>query len=226
MRFSFDSKFFRVSEQIVDMLFLSLCYVLCCLPVFTVIPATIALYYAAAKVIRRDAGKIFPEFFHALKDNFRQGFVLNLIYLFLGVVLYSIHQFAKAKGIGTPLGGFYYAFFLILVVVLACITYYMLPILSRFQVSLFGALRLSLYFGIQHLGTMIPLIITFAGAVAAVYVIPPLMMIVPGFYAFLMTKPIEATFRSYIRNEMPNPEAHYGMWYMDEPADAAKKEEN
>lgn len=225
MKISFDSKFFRVSEQIVDMLFVSILWVICCIPVLTVIPATIALYYAAAKVIRRETGHILPEFFRALWENMRQGIGLSFLYAFLAVVLYSISRFAKTYGIATPLGGFYYAFFLLLLLFLACITYYLLPILSRFSLSLMSGLRLSIYFGMKNLGTMIPLIITFAGAVAAVYVFPFLIVIVPGFYAFLMTKPIEKTFRSYIRDEMPNPEAHYGMWYMDEPADGAKTEE-
>ena len=224
MRISFDSKFFRVSEQIVDMMFLSILWLVCCIPVLTVVPATIALYYGAAKVIRRETGKIFPEFFRGFRENLRQGIPLNFLYMFLGVILYSISRFANVTGIGTPLGGFYYAFLLLFVVLLSCITYYWLPVLSRFQVSLFGGLRLSLYFGIKNLGTMIPLIITFAGAVAAVYVFPFLIIIVPGFYAYLMTKPIEATFRTYIREEMPNPEAHYGMWYMDEPAIREEKE--
>lgn len=223
MKISFDSKFFRVSEEIVDMLFLSILWVACCVPVITVGPATIALYYAAAKVIRRETGHIFPEFFRGFRENFRQGVVLSFVYGFLAVVLYAIAEFAKGYGIATPLGGFYYAFLLLMVLFLACITYYLLPTLSRFSLSLFSGLRLSIYFGMKNLGTMIPLVITFAGAVAVVYIFPFLIFFIPGFYAFLMTKPIESTFRTYIREEM-NPEEHYGMWYMDEPADPAKKE--
>ena len=225
MRVSFDSKFFEVSGRIVDMMILSLFWVLLCLPLITIVPASIAMYYAAAKVIRRETGKLIPEFFRGLKENFRQGFALNVIYILLAGFLYVISQFAQFNGLGTAIGNLYYVFLLVCILVLACVTYYLLPILSRFQINLMGALRLSLYFGSKNLGTMIPLVITFAGFCAAVYVFPMLLMIAPGFYAYLMTKPIEATFRRYIREEMPNPEAHYGMWYMDEPALPGEKGE-
>lgn len=214
MKFSLDSKFFTVCEKLVDMVVLSLFWVLCCMPVFTMIPASIALYYTAAKVIRRDTGNILPEFFRAFKTNFKQGFLLNLIYLLLAGVMAGIRYFCDRQGIASNLGGFYYAFYLVFLVVWVCVTFYLLPVLSRFTLTLGSALRLALYFASKNLKTMIPLIITLTGVCAVIYMFPFTILILPGFYAYLMTKSIESTFQNYILKELPHPEEHADQWYM------------
>lgn len=215
MKFSLDSKFFTVSGKIVDMMVLSLLWLVLCLPVLTVIPASIALYYTAAKVLRKGTGSVFPEFFHAFRENLKQGILLDLIYLAISGTLLGIRAFYQWKGVGTPLGSVYFVFLLVAVALLGGVTFYLLPVLSRFSVSLTGALRMAAYFTSRNLGTVIPMLITFAAFCAAVYLIPYFLIILPGFYAYLMTKSVEKTLREYIRESLPNPEEHAGMWYME-----------
>lgn len=216
MKISFFGKFYQITSNIADMIIISFLWIVLCIPVVTFIPATVALYYTAAKVIRKDVGKVLSEFFGAFRKNFGQGIVLSILYLLTGVLLGGIYVFCQWRGIGTALGSVYYVFLLVFVIVWTCVTYYLIPVISRFQVSLFGAFRLALYFGARNLGTMIPMIITLIGGVILIYVIPETVLIVPGFYAYLMAKPIEKSFRKYIREELPNPESHEGMWYMEE----------
>lgn len=214
---SFSSKFFDLCDKVAKMVVVSFWWVVTCLPVLTVVPSTIALYYTAAKVIRRDVGRVTPEFFGAFKTNLRQGIALDLIWLVIAFLLFGIREFYTWQGIsGDSLGGVYYVFSLVITVVWVCVSFYMLPVLSRFRVTLFDAFRLSLHFGAKNLITMIPLVITLAGMCAVVYMLPVLVFLVPGFYAYLMTKPVEKVFRKYILNELPDPEAHAGLWYMDE----------
>ena len=59
------------------------------------------------------------------------------------------------------------------------------------------------------------LLITFAGAVALVYLVPVSLVIVPGGYVYLMTKSVEKALRKYIRT-LPDAADHEGMWYMEE----------
>ena len=125
-------------------------------------------------------------------------------------------QFYDWKGVETNLGSVYFVFVLVFSIVLACVSYYLIPVITRFSVTLMNGLRLALYFGSKNLFTMIPLVLTFAGAAALVYVLPYAVIIVPGFYAWLWALPVEKSFRNYIRNEMPDPEAHEGMWYMED----------
>ena len=212
----FMSKTAALLTKIADMIIVSLYFILCCVPLLTLVPSCCALYQTASKVLRRDVGNLTQEFFKTLKMNLRQGIPLSLIYLLLFAMLFGMKQFYDWKGVQTNLGSVYFVFVLVFSLVLACVSYYLIPVITRFSVTLVNGLRLALYFGSKNLFTMIPLVITFAGAVALVYVIPYTLIIVPGFYAWLWALPVEKSFRDYIRNELPNPEAHDGMWYMED----------
>ncbi len=214
MKFSMSGKIAVFFTRIADMAILSLLWIVMCIPVLTVIPSSIALYYTAAKVLKRDCGNVFPEFFRSFRENLRQGCALDVIYLALGAVLIGIHAFSKGLGLGTEWGNAYYIFYLVCIVLLAAVSFYLLPVLSRFQVSLFGGFRLAVYFAFRNLGTLIPMLITLAGACAIIYIFPIAALVLPGFYAYLMTNSVEPALRNYIIREL-DPEEHAHMWYMD-----------
>ena len=215
MRFSYNGRFWSGMGKVWDMILLSFYWLLLCIPVITIIPSTIALYYTAAKVLRKGVSYVTPEFFRAFRQNLRQGLGVSVLYLLVVVFLFMIRGFVDWQTLENNWGKVYYVFYLVFIMVGAGVTYYMLPVLSRFQVSILGAFRLSLYFGSRNLLTMVPLLITFAGAIALVYTLPITILVVPAFYAWLMTKPVEKTLRNYILKELPNPEEHEGMWYME-----------
>lgn len=215
MSFSYNGRFWSGMGKVVDMILVSVYWVVLCLPIITIIPATIALYYTAAKVLRKGVSYVTPEFFRAFRQNLCQGLGVSVLYLLIILFLAAIRGFVDWQTLENNWGKVYYVFYLVFILMGAGITYYLLPVLSRFQVTVFGAFRLSLYFGSKNLLTMVPLLITLAGAVALVYTLPVTILVVPGFYAWLMTKPVEKTLRNYILNELPNPEEHEGMWYME-----------
>lgn len=224
MKFSMSGKIAALFTRIADMAILSLLWIVMCIPVLTIIPSSIALYYTAAKVLKRDCGGVFPEFFRSFRDNLRQGIALDLIYLALAAILLGIRDFWTGLGLGTDWGNAYYIFYLVCIALLAAISFYLLPVLSRFQVSLFSGFRLAVYFAFRNLGTLIPMLITLAGACAAIYILPVSALILPGFYAYLMTNSVEPALRDYIIREL-NPDEHAQMWYMD-GWEAAPQEEN
>lgn len=81
MIFALFSKFFRF-------LLITLLWIVCSIPLFTLGAATSALHYAAQKIIQEDDSKLIQKFFGAFKQNFRQGTALTLIYAVLMALLY------------------------------------------------------------------------------------------------------------------------------------------
>jgi uncharacterized membrane protein YesL len=77
--FNMDNKFFTVLSKACDILFLSVVWALLCIPVITIGPATTAMYYVIVKVIRRERGYLFREFFKAFKSNFKYGAISGVI---------------------------------------------------------------------------------------------------------------------------------------------------
>lgn len=212
----FNNGFMSALGKLADMFLISVLWLLCCLPVITIIPSTIAMYYVTVKVVRRDAGYVFQDFFRGFSQNWKQGVLLELIYFVIGVLLYLAYHFSQAAGLTSIIGKCYYAFCLMMILFIACVTAYLLPVISRFRLSLFSAFRLALSFSFGNLVTLIPLLLTLAAGVAAVYIFPPAILILPPAYCFLLSYSVEKVLIRYIRNNLEHPEEHIGMWYMEE----------
>jgi len=80
--------------KLFDTVALSIVYVLVCIPIVTIGPATSALYYSTVKSIRRDRSYPIKEFFKAFKRDFKQSFIVGLILVVVGLILYVDVKFA------------------------------------------------------------------------------------------------------------------------------------
>ena len=101
--FNYDNKFFRGVSKIIDCVWLSLLWFMCCIPVFTIGAATTALYYTINKSVKNDRGYASIEFFASFKENFKQSTIVWLIFLgmytLLGVDYFVMKAYAEAGAI-------------------------------------------------------------------------------------------------------------------------------
>ncbi|MBS6836961.1 MAG: YesL family protein [[Eubacterium] rectale] len=67
--FNIDNKFFRALNKLVDMVILSFCWIISCIPVFTIGAASTALYDTSRRVIHHDEGYVWRGYWHAFKVN-------------------------------------------------------------------------------------------------------------------------------------------------------------
>ena len=79
-----DGPVVRFLGRIAELMALNLCFLLCCLPVFTIGASVTALY---GSLFARDDQGAFRRFFRQFRENFRQGTVLGLILGAIGLVL-------------------------------------------------------------------------------------------------------------------------------------------
>ena len=93
--FSLDSPLIQFLNKVCDVLFLSIVFTLCCIPIITIGPAVTALYYATVKVIRRERGYLMREFFRSFKLNFKSGAFLTFIFLIAYGILYVDIKYAQ-----------------------------------------------------------------------------------------------------------------------------------
>jgi len=75
-----------VFAKIWDLLVLNLCFLLSCLPVFTVGAAWTALFSVNLKAVRGEEGNVFADYRKAFKENFGQATKLWGILLLLGLL--------------------------------------------------------------------------------------------------------------------------------------------
>ena len=197
----------RALSKLFDIGWLSLIYVVFCVPLVTVGAATTSLYYVSAKVLRKDRGYVWSEFWHSFKLNFKPATLIWLIFAAIyGLLYFNLTTFNTSNAAGGYLVGAYIA----LAFIVTCVASYAFCLLSRFNMNVRGILRYALYMSFRHfLHTLCFLAILFVagfGIYAGFRVqLPIFLLFVPGLGSFLYTFPMEHLLKKY----MPKPEKRY-----------------
>lgn len=163
--FSLDGKFFAFMSKIADLIILNILWCICCVPIVTIGPATIALYYVTLKMVKNEESYIFKSFFKSFRLNLKQGIgIWVMLFLSAAIVIVDIYIMVKWD--------FKYKFafivvFLCLLIVWSFITLYVFPLLSTFDNTVKQTIKNSLLMSIRHLPktilmfliTLIPLLL-------------------------------------------------------------------
>lgn len=205
--FNVNNPLMRALSKLFDIGWLSLIYVVFCVPLVTIGAATTSLYYVSAKVLRKDRGYVWSEFWHSFKLNFKPATLMWLIFAAIyGLLYFNLTTFNTSNAAGGYLVGAYIA----LAFIVTCVAGYAFCLLSRFNMNVRGILRYALYMSFRHfLHTLCFLVILFAagfGIYAGFRVqLPILLLFVPGLGSFLYTFPMEHLLKKY----MPKQEKRY-----------------
>ena len=205
--FNVNNPLMRALSKLFDIGWLSLIYVVFCVPLVTIGAATTSLYYVSAKVLRKDRGYVWSEFWHSFKLNFKPATLIWLIFAAIyGLLYFNLTTFNTSNAAGGYLVGAYIA----LAFIVNCVASYAFCLLSRFNMNVRGILRYALYMSFRHfLHTLCFLAILFVagfGIYAGFRVqLPIFLLFVPGLGSFLYTFPMEHLLKKY----MPKPEKRY-----------------
>ncbi len=205
--FNVNNPLMRALSKLFDIGWLSLIYVVFCVPLVTIGAATTSLYYVSAKVLRKDRGYVWSEFWHSFKLNFKPATLIWLIFAAIyGLLYFNLTTFNTSNAAGGYLVGAYIA----LAFIVTCVASYAFCLLSRFNMNVRGILRYALYMSFRHfLHTLCFLAILFVagfGIYAGFRVqLPIFLLFVPGLGTFLYTYPMEHLLKKY----MPKPEKRY-----------------
>lgn len=86
--FNPENEFFKTISRMVDLVGLSLLWIVCSIPLVTIGAATAALYVATFRCVRQEEGYTYAHFFRSLKKNFRQGILSTLCFIPIVLVFY------------------------------------------------------------------------------------------------------------------------------------------
>lgn len=196
----FNSKLWEGLSKVTDIILLSIYFLVCSIPVFTIGASLTGLYYGIHKVTFR--GRAYTtEFFRSFKGNFKQCTLSWLIFLLLFAVLGADVYIMKA-GIdsSSPFAGAWVAF-VILLALAAIWAIYHFSYIARFENTFKESFKLSLYFTFAHLGwSLLMLAIVVAGLCLA-YVQAWLIIFMPGILACCLHPILEYIFRKYMSPE-------------------------
>lgn len=77
----------RFLHDLFDLMVVNCLWLLCCLPVFTVGPATCGLYAVTLKLVREEPVHPVKDFFRGLKENLKSGFLLGFMTILMTVAI-------------------------------------------------------------------------------------------------------------------------------------------
>ena len=214
--FNPESPFFRFTGRVLDIVVLSVLWLVCSLPIVTIGPASAALYYSCAKCLRHQEPGPYRNFFSAFRQNLKTGIGATVVLLLLAVLLGAGYCFlAGAAGSGSPVWGAVRVMYLVLLVIPVSVAACAFPLLSRFTYTVGALLSNSLRMTFRHLPRMVA-----AGALTATVVALTVLfwycgviLLTPALCALLSTFLLEPVFRKYT----PGTELDEGVeppWYL------------
>jgi uncharacterized membrane protein YesL len=215
--FNVDNGFFTFLGKICDVIFLSVVWVLLCIPIITIGPANTAMYYATVKVIRRERGYLFREFFRSFKMNFKRGAIIGVILTVMYVILFIdiIAAWSSVQS-ATDLSSIFFGIYIAIALLLVCFTIYVFPVLSRFEISLKQLVKTVFFMSMRHLPSTIGMLIITAAAVVGSIYIPLLIFIVPATSTFLNSFLMERVFKKYMpKTENTGEDNSKDEWYLE-----------
>lgn len=189
-----QSRFHAVVAALSDVIWAGVLWLLCSLPLFTIGAASTALYYVTVKCIRHERGSLTKSFFRSFRENFRQGTLLWLLlaaYILIGLAnVWALGSMGVGQG-----SALYYLVRLLLLLPLFLFPW-LFAFLSRFQNSIGGTLKFSAYLALRHFGRTLLLAAELALFGLIVWLIPPLLPLLPGILCLLTSLSIEPVFRT------------------------------
>lgn len=79
--FDLDNPVMRFLSELFDLMVLNLLTFALCIPIVTAVPALTALHHITLKMARHEQSYIVRPYFQSFKENFKQGFLIGLIFL-------------------------------------------------------------------------------------------------------------------------------------------------
>lgn len=166
--------------------YLNILWFICCLPIITIGASTTALFYVTLKIAKNEEGNITKAFFHSFRENFKQGTVIWLILLAVGIVLgvdgYILYHMRFSNTFWTIIT----AIFIVALAAYAIIMMYIFPLLSRFQNTTMAMFKNSIMIGMRFLlCTALMAVIYFAMALVVIRFFTPIIILGEGLCALL-----------------------------------------
>lgn len=215
--FSVDNPVFSFINKTVDLFFLTILLLLLCIPVITIGPASTAFYYAIVKVIRRERGYLYREFFKSFRLNFKRASIVGII-LTVAIVVLVIDLIASRSALNgsSTLGVVLFGLYLAILFCILSLFIYVFPVLSRFDMNIKQLFKASFFMSLKHLPSTLGMLVILLLGILGVYLIPILIIILPGIIFLINSFLMEKVLKKYItKNNDSEDDSFTDKWYLE-----------
>lgn len=205
MNIKYDNLFFTILGKIMEVLWVSILWILFSIPIVTIGASSTALYYTVHKVVFNNEAYIFKTFVNSFKSNFKDStvkWVLSVVVIsFLSVDILIVRGFAES---GNTIAALIYPLLLILIYVVMCVCA-VFSYSARFDDSIKASIYKSALIVANNLGWMIFLLIILLMALYIIRFLVFFTILLPGAYCCLVHYVFEHIYKKmgWIVEEIP-----------------------
>ncbi|MEK3854910.1 YesL family protein [Cytobacillus sp. FSL H8-0458] len=165
-----DGKLYRTMEFIMNAFLLNLLWLVFCLPVLTIFPATTAMFGVVREWQNHKDIRLASAFFRHFKENFKQSFLIGAIWLVFSCLLIADFLITNQLNSNFKYVLFSFLFLLSIVYVFASVTIF--PVIVHYRGSLKDVIKNTLLLSVGNLHFTLLTLLVLAGAAGAVYYFP------------------------------------------------------
>jgi uncharacterized membrane protein YesL len=215
--FNTDSPIFSILSKVSDMLFISITFIFLCIPIVTIGPASTALYYTIVKVIRRERGYIFREFFKSFKMNFKRGAIVGIIFTLIFFVLTFdlLYAYGLTVDPNSSKGSLLLGVFGGVTFLVASLSIYIFPILSRFDMTVRQLIKAAAYMSMRHIPFTIIMLLVNALSLVLIYFFIPFIFIAPATIVLVNSFLMERVLKKYMPESEQPEDDKSSKWYLE-----------
>ena len=199
--FNPDNPLMVTMTHITDCIFLSLFWLLCCIPLVTTGAAGAALYDASFRACRQGERNSWQRFGKVFRDNWKTGILPSVVFVVLFALLVKAVIGMWNLAVATSISWVLFSAGAFVAVLFLGILSLLFPVLSRFENSFAGLMKNTLFLALANLPRTILLgLINALSIFLCVRLIAP-VFILPSVAALLGSWLIEPMFKPFLQEE-------------------------
>ena len=188
-------------SKIADALILGLLWLAFCIPVITIGASTASLYYTVHKVLRKGNGTILAEFWKAFKAGFKQSTVLFVVMVIVGLIVYCSLYYGYSMYLAGALEVLYIIVLCAFDLMVLGWLGYLLPYTARFNATTKEILKNCAAIAFINIFPTVGVVAIWLVTWFLALNIPPMLLILPVFSAWITSSILEKVFRKYMTEE-------------------------
>lgn len=199
--FNYDNKVMQFIGKMVDCFYVSLLWIIFCIPIVTAGASSTAMYYTVHKVLRGGRSYVWSSFWSAFKSNFKQSTIIWIICLLLGVLL-GVDAYIMSRALinGDKMGFLYYVFLIIILFFILWMCY-LFSYTARFENTTKEIMKNCAMIAIANLPKTVLLAVLLVVAVIIIIWLPFMIFLMPALLTWVMNVILESIYRKYMSPE-------------------------
>lgn len=177
--FDFNNPVMSFLSKLADLMILNVITLICCVPIVTVGASLSSMYYVLLRLRQEETSFVTKDFFHAFRQNLKQGIILWILYLAAIIALAAEYYLIFVARI-PELVEVRYGVYLFTALVLISLTWSFV-LLSRYNNS-FGRVIINSYFiGFTHFVRTIMMALLMMSPIALILIYPaatPIILVI------------------------------------------------